>query len=405
MIHDLKMDVTMLGQLYDKFQTFCVQRSSLEVCEESHFKSMIGILGDYYIGSRIFEVVLQLSLDTEAKQLTEYHRTQDPSILLIWREAKYKDLDHPDFRRTYIVVEDYIIYMDMIYNGEQRDKDRISFMLMDEVGQGKVTYPFYENFQINFMQMYGEMFGMSAIDEEQNATLANYIFKVLTETRRTPELANSVPHELDNRKDSFFKEEKLVHRTKTELQGEQPGMSSIARTNNNKVMSPDKIKSAMRMRSDLRDQSPIIAKKLTPEEQEDFVRIVKEREFKHRDKQVIEHRPLLQKCLEDNGEETRSLWRVYFDFEDFMQAKLSEPELFDWIDEPEAFLQGTVDEEQKVDLVRLQEYHERSVDILSETSERLKEILEQLTQPDAKARDTMVHNIPTNQSVKPLPSN
>jgi len=45
-------------------------------------------------------------------------------------------------------VEDYLIYMDMIYYGSDDEKDLISFMMLDEVGLGKITFPFYENFLI-----------------------------------------------------------------------------------------------------------------------------------------------------------------------------------------------------------------------------------------------------------------
>ena len=60
-------------------------------------------------------------------------------------------------KRRYIVVEDYIIYMDMIYNGTEDEKELISFMMLDEVGLGKVVFPFYENFLIQYFQMVGEL--------------------------------------------------------------------------------------------------------------------------------------------------------------------------------------------------------------------------------------------------------
>ena len=45
----------------------------------------------------------------------------------------------------------------MIYHGDQIEKDRISFMMIDEVGQGKITFAFYENFLLQFFHMYGEL--------------------------------------------------------------------------------------------------------------------------------------------------------------------------------------------------------------------------------------------------------
>ena len=65
----------------------------------------------------------------------------------------------PEFdpKRKFIVVEDYITYMDMIYYGTKEEKDRISFMMIDEVGRGKITFEFYENFLIQFFYMQCEM--------------------------------------------------------------------------------------------------------------------------------------------------------------------------------------------------------------------------------------------------------
>ena len=55
------MSLESVGVLFEKFQTFCTRLNDIEVCEEKHFKLMIGNLGNFYIGTRIFEVVLQLS--------------------------------------------------------------------------------------------------------------------------------------------------------------------------------------------------------------------------------------------------------------------------------------------------------------------------------------------------------
>lgn len=40
--------------------------------------------------------------------------------------------------------------MDMIYHGTEEEKDLISFMMLDEMGLGKVVFPFYENFLIQY---------------------------------------------------------------------------------------------------------------------------------------------------------------------------------------------------------------------------------------------------------------
>ena len=118
---------------------------------------MIGILGNFYIGTRIFDVVLQLSRRNEKKMKEEYKKTGDPRCIAIWQSPSVKIINNKveSQDRNYIVVEDYIVYMDMIYHGSEDEKDLISFMMLDEVGLGKITFPFYENFLIQFYSMYG----------------------------------------------------------------------------------------------------------------------------------------------------------------------------------------------------------------------------------------------------------
>ena len=47
--------------------------------------------------------------------------------------------------------------MDMIYHGTDEEKDLISFMMLDEAGLGKITFPYYENFLLQFYSMYGQL--------------------------------------------------------------------------------------------------------------------------------------------------------------------------------------------------------------------------------------------------------
>ena len=47
--------------------------------------------------------------------------------------------------------------MDMIYHGTDEEKDLISFMMLDEVGLGKITFSYYENFLLQFYSMYGQL--------------------------------------------------------------------------------------------------------------------------------------------------------------------------------------------------------------------------------------------------------
>ena len=65
---------------------------------------------------------------------------------------------HPQYiRKPYIVLEDYLIFMDMLYNGRQEDKNIINFMMCDLKGKGKVFYEDYSKFCFCFLGMYEEL--------------------------------------------------------------------------------------------------------------------------------------------------------------------------------------------------------------------------------------------------------
>lgn len=108
----LKLDA--IGQLAEKFQTYStVRENGLEVCEEDQFKDLIGNLGNFYIGTRIFNVVLQLS-----------HKFEKVSRdVKIWTGDDCRGSIEYNPNRNYIVAEDYIVYMDMIYHGNDDEKD------------------------------------------------------------------------------------------------------------------------------------------------------------------------------------------------------------------------------------------------------------------------------------------
>ena len=182
-VRKLCMNLETIGLLFEKFQTFSTVKHGIEVCEEAQFKDMIGILGSFYIGTRIFNVVLQLSLENERRMRAEYESNRDHNVIQIWSGSKYskntRDFQDERKERKYIVVEDYIIYMDMIYHGTDDEKDLISFMMIDEVGLGKIVFPFYENFLIQFYNMYGELLQTKAIEEDQCQKLALEVFQMI----------------------------------------------------------------------------------------------------------------------------------------------------------------------------------------------------------------------------------
>ena len=93
----------------------------------------------------------------------------------MWQKAQLVELEP----RDYIVVEDYLIYMDMIYHGTDDEKDHISFMMLDEVGLGKITFPFYENFLIQFYNMYGQLLQTTTIEQDKCHEIAREVFTMI----------------------------------------------------------------------------------------------------------------------------------------------------------------------------------------------------------------------------------
>lgn len=216
--YSLKIDDATIGQLMEKFEVYSEYDSylDLEVCRKSQFKDMIGVLGNFFIGERMFEVVLTISLfhqrdvqevieqaqillkanqegilesfaskllisvtsEEQAYQIVEAIEylenyglmvnkskmqivTSDPllirtgsindvvvvssrktsgvpgkgqkyqqekleeivkakiEIMRTWRGNYADKPKHKDERRDYLVIADYIVYMDLIYNGDE----------------------------------------------------------------------------------------------------------------------------------------------------------------------------------------------------------------------------------------------------------------------------------------------
>ena len=177
---EIKLGLDTIGQLCEKFETFSTQLpNGLEVCYESQFRELIGSLGSFYFGQRIFNVVLNLSIENEKNERQKHfqHKVQSDAAVRIWTGEKTQS---PAYKpRKYIVVEDYIVYMDMIYHGDQIEKDRISFMMIDEVGQGKITFAFYENFLLQFFHMYGELLQTAVISDNECQQMAFEVFQLI----------------------------------------------------------------------------------------------------------------------------------------------------------------------------------------------------------------------------------
>lgn len=78
----------------------------------------------------------------------------------------------------------------MIYNGSQDEKDKISFMMLDMRGQGKIDFHSYEKFWINFLYMYGELLQVKMHYNADSEELTRQTFNQLV-TVNGPEKAKT----------------------------------------------------------------------------------------------------------------------------------------------------------------------------------------------------------------------
>ena len=74
-------------------------------------------------------------------------------------------------RKPYIVLEDYLSFMDILYNGKTVDKYKINFMMCDLKGYGMVYYEDYSKFCFCFLGMYEELM-QTRIGHHQEETIA-----------------------------------------------------------------------------------------------------------------------------------------------------------------------------------------------------------------------------------------
>ena len=64
-IYNLQMEDSVIADLTEKFEANSTQKNGIEVCFETEFKEMTGALGEFFIGERMFKVILQLSRNME----------------------------------------------------------------------------------------------------------------------------------------------------------------------------------------------------------------------------------------------------------------------------------------------------------------------------------------------------
>ena len=63
----LQMDDKMMIDLIQKFELHSLDFNEIKVCFREQFKEMIGALGNFFIGERLFSVCFQLSINMEKK--------------------------------------------------------------------------------------------------------------------------------------------------------------------------------------------------------------------------------------------------------------------------------------------------------------------------------------------------
>lgn len=133
--------------MIDKFTTFAVfereadnkQSVKLWKIYEQPFKNMIGIMGKFFIGDRMFNTVRSLEGRSNV---------------------------------NYVSCRAYLYYTDIVYNGNDTQKDKISFLMIDIEGKGKVTFGEYQNFWKQFLAMYGQILQTKIRYDENTADLA-----------------------------------------------------------------------------------------------------------------------------------------------------------------------------------------------------------------------------------------
>ena len=62
-------------------------------------------------------------------------------------------------------------------------------MMIDEVGMEKITFPFYENFLIQFHRMYGELLQTNTIEESKCEEIAKEVFNMIATVNLPPDTA------------------------------------------------------------------------------------------------------------------------------------------------------------------------------------------------------------------------
>lgn len=108
------------------------------------FRKMLGLIGDSFIAERMFHVIKQ---DAHSESFS---------------------------------LNEYLIYQDQVHHGSQREKDLISFRMLDLDNSQAVTLENYDQFFGQFVRVYGDLFHYN-INFDDSSKAAETVFKKISQ--------------------------------------------------------------------------------------------------------------------------------------------------------------------------------------------------------------------------------
>ncbi|CAI2383312.1 unnamed protein product [Moneuplotes crassus] len=123
---DWKMTDETLIELAKRFQAHCIDEM-----DKNMFKSMMGVIGETYFASRMFDVI---------------DRDSDGTI----------DLG------------EYLDFNDIMMNGTEEEKKRQNFRMLDIKGKGKIDYSSFEEFIFNIIDMFHQTLSQKVETEKDS---------------------------------------------------------------------------------------------------------------------------------------------------------------------------------------------------------------------------------------------
>lgn len=125
---------------------------------------MIGIIGKFFIGERMFQTIRMLE---QQKRLKEGYQQGD---------------------KKFISLRAYLMYTDIICHGDLEDKDRISFMMIsiskDDKGNEILTFGDYKQFWFLFLEMYAQILQTKITYDDATVQLTHQTFQKILRKKR-----------------------------------------------------------------------------------------------------------------------------------------------------------------------------------------------------------------------------